>query len=293
MKSSHAFYLLSMAAGLCAPALGQDAQDLTIADPYTSNPSSNGLETRGADSPNDPANSYGSDINSDGGRAAENPYATVAPKTYPRYGGHDGGLSSNPYNSRAASNPYGRFDAPYGANSSADAYAGYGDGSIDAPSGYDRYGDFVGASTSNPDDPDSALNPYEPRQNPYGDFTNPYSRPSSARPRNAAVPKVRGQNSEFDAGLPANPGDSGAALDPFGRHINPRPDQSATGPGRAKAPKLDSQNGLYSGSMSSDPSNAHAVSNPAELGVHPSSSGGLGDPFTAANPNSPLRSPSP
>ena len=293
MKSAHAFYLLSMAAGLCAPALGQDAQDLTIADPYTSNPSSNGFGTRGAYSPNDLTNSYGSDINSYGGRAAENPYATVAPKTYPRYGGYDGGLSSYPYDSRAASNPYGRFEEPYGANSSADTFGGYGDRSIDASNGYDRYGDFGGASTSNPDDPDSALNPYEPTPNPYGDLTNSYSRPSSARPRNAAVPKVRGQSSDFDAGLPANPGDSGAALDPFGRHITPRAEQSSTNRGLANAPKLDNQGGLYSGSMSSDPSNARAVSNPAELGIHPSLSGGLVDPYTAANPNSPLRSPGP
>jgi hypothetical protein len=301
MKSAHAFYLLSMAAGLCAPALSQDAQDLTIADPYTSNSSSNGFGTRGAYSPNDLTNSYGSDINSYGGRAAEDPYATVAPKTYRRYGGYDGGLSSYPYDSRAASNPYGRFEEPYGANRPTDTFGGYGDRtfggygdrSIDAPSGYDRYGDFGGASTSSPDDPDPALNPYEPTPNPYGDFTNPYSRRSSALPRNAALPTVRGQDSDFDAGLPATPGDSGAALDPFGRYIAPRAEQSSTNRGLANAPKLDNQGGLYSGSMSSDPSNARAVSNPAELGVHPSLSGGLGDPFTAANPNSPLRSPTP
>ena len=185
MKSAHAFYLLSMAAGLCAPALGQDAQDLTIADPYTSNPSSNGFGTKAHS--NDLTNSYGSDFNSYGGSAAENPYATVAPKTYPRYGGYDGGLSSYPYDIPRRLKSIRPFEEPYGANSSADTFGGYGDRSIDASNGYDRYGDFGELRRRTRTIPTRRRIPMNRRENPYGDLTNSYSRPSSARPRNAAV----------------------------------------------------------------------------------------------------------
>ena len=119
---------------------------------------------------------------------------------------HLGNLSSNPYDPKSTSNPYGagspyspdsvrnpygRYGSPYSNESATNPYA------TNAPRIYDQDGNYRGRLSTNPYDPDSV-------SNPYGRYGSPYSPDSITNPFGAGNP--------YSPSSPRNPYGSGMSI---------------------------------------------------------------------------------
>ena len=101
--------------------------------------------------------------------------------------------AGSPYNPGSVNNPYGQYGSPYSPNSPTNPYA------TDTPKLFDSQGNYRGKLSSNPYDSDSI-------SNPYGRYGSQFSPESINNPFGAGNP--------FRSDSPNNPFDSGWEIKP-------------------------------------------------------------------------------